>query len=162
MSTELPGIRVAIPGLSDHHFRHLLLDFNGTLARDGILLEGLRPILRKLGSRISVHVLTADTHGTVSHELGGEPLQLHILPSGNQAEAKVSILHGLAADRIAIGNGSNDRLMLGEAELGIALLEPEACSAKALAAADIICVDIFRALELLSSPARLAATLRES
>lgn len=162
MCSELAGIRLLVPGLREFHFRHLLLDFNGTLARDGVVLEGLRPVLRRLASRISLHVLTADTHGSVSRELAGEPLALHLLPPGNQAAAKATLLRSLGPDRISVGNGSNDRLLLAEAELGVAVLGPEACSGRALASADLLCTDIFHALELIEAPARLIATLREA
>ena len=54
----------------------------------------------------------------------------------------------------------NDRLMLKEAALGIAVILKEGASAESVAAADVVCTDIVAALELLQNPLRLIATLR--
>lgn len=59
-----------------------------------------------------------------------------------------------------MGNGRNDRLMLAEAGLGIAVLGREGSSPLALAAADVVVCSAEEALDLLLVPARLEATLR--
>ena len=61
---------------------------------------------------------------------------------------------------VAIGNGRNDRLMLRDAVLGIALVQTEGAAAEAIANADVVCTHILDALDLLANPLRLAATLR--
>ena len=61
---------------------------------------------------------------------------------------------------IAIGNGSNDALMLKNAALGIVVIQKECASVKSLVNADIICNGIIDALDLLTNPLRVAATLR--
>lgn len=61
---------------------------------------------------------------------------------------------------VAIGNGRNDRLMLEQAAIGIAVLGQEGTAVEALMAADVIVADIFTALDLLQIPLRLVATLR--
>jgi soluble P-type ATPase len=61
---------------------------------------------------------------------------------------------------VAVGNGRNDRLMLKQAVLGIAVLGEEGTATAALMAADIVVRDVFSALELLRHPQRLIATLR--
>ncbi|HKJ46485.1 MAG TPA: hypothetical protein VJ991_11715, partial [Balneolales bacterium] len=58
------------------------------------------------------------------------------------------------------GNGRNDRLMLDEAAVGIAVIQKEGASFQSLQAADVICTNIIDALELLVYPKRLTATLR--
>jgi soluble P-type ATPase len=60
----------------------------------------------------------------------------------------------------AIGNGRNDRLMLGAAALGIAVIGPEGLHTEALTAADILALSIDEALGLLDDPRTLTATLR--
>ena len=62
---------------------------------------------------------------------------------------------------VAIGNGSNDQLMLQESALGIAVLQGEGMSRAAMENADIIVKDISDAFDLLLNPKRLTATLRE-
>jgi soluble P-type ATPase len=61
---------------------------------------------------------------------------------------------------VALGNGRNDRLMLKEAALGIALLQAEGAAVEALLAADVVAPDILVALDLLLAPDGLIATLR--
>ena len=61
---------------------------------------------------------------------------------------------------MAVGNGRNDRLMLKEAALGIAVLQAEGAAAEALLAADVVAPDILAALDLLLAPEGLIATLR--
>jgi soluble P-type ATPase len=56
-----------------------------------------------------VHVLTADAFGRAAAELTGLASQLTVVPSGNEAEAKLQYVEGLTAKRVvAIGNGRND------------------------------------------------------
>jgi soluble P-type ATPase len=61
---------------------------------------------------------------------------------------------------VAIGNGRNDRLMLQQAEIGIAVLGREGAAIEALTAAELIVPDPITALDLLRNPLRLIASLR--
>ena len=61
---------------------------------------------------------------------------------------------------VCIGNGRNDRLMLKEARLGIAVILTEGVAQSTLSSADVVCTNIVSALELLLNPLRLTATLR--
>lgn len=61
---------------------------------------------------------------------------------------------------VCMGNGRNDRLMLEEAALGIAVIQAEGAAIKTVMAADVIMADILDALNLLIMPLRLSATLR--
>ncbi|HDS06024.1 MAG TPA: ATPase P, partial [Bacteroides sp.] len=58
-------IEIEIPGYKTIHAEHLVLDFNGTLAVDGHLIDGVADQLFRLSADLEVHVLTADTFGTV-------------------------------------------------------------------------------------------------
>src|SRR5436309_632875 len=109
-------IALDIPGFGALRLRHAILDFNGTLACDGALLDGVRDRLQRLASAISVHVATADTTGTAREALAGLPLELHLLGPHDQSDAKRHIVEALGADEaVAIGNGRNDRAMLARA-----------------------------------------------
>lgn len=67
----------------------------------------------------------------------------------------------MGAERCAaIGNGANDAAMLEAARLGLAVVGQEGASAATLRAADVVCVSILDALDLLARPDALAATLR--
>jgi len=154
----------AIPGGEALDLRHLVLDYNGTVALDGALAPGVARLIRLLAeppSGLALHVVTADTFGTAKTALQGLPCRLAVLGPGRQDEAKLAYVRSLGARHAAaVGNGRNDRLMLREAALGIAVVGGEGASAEALAAADVICRDIGDALGLLAYPLRLAATLR--
>jgi soluble P-type ATPase len=152
---------IKIPGYRDLQLNHIVLDFNGTIACDGKLIEGLAQNLEILSRQLSIHVITADTHGFAADQLEGLPCTLKILSEGQQEEAKASFVTNLGADHVvAIGNGRNDRKMLQVAEIGIAVISPEALAVDTLLAADIISNDIVSALDLLLKPLRLVATLR--
>jgi soluble P-type ATPase len=61
----------------------------------------------------------------------------------------------------AVGNGSNDQLILKEAGLGIAVFGEEGMSVSAMKHADIVVKNVSDALDLFLKPKRLIATLRE-
>jgi len=154
-------IAVDIPGFGALRLRYALIDFNGTLARDGRLLPGVAKRLRALAGPLALHVSTADTTGTAARALARLPVELRILGATRQAAAKAAVLRKLGANRtVAIGNGRNDVSMLRRAALGIAVCGAEGCAADALAAADVVCTDIGDALDALLTPLRLVATLR--
>lgn len=154
-------MKVEIPGFGTLVLGHLVLDYNGTLARDGRLLPGVRARLRALGGMLEVHVVTADTFGRARAQLKGADCSLVILPGRGQDRAKAAYVRRLGSARtVAIGNGRNDRLMLRAAALGIAVLQGEGAAAEALAAADAVAGSIGDALDLLLEPLRLVATLR--
>jgi soluble P-type ATPase len=154
-------IEIDIPGYKTLQLNHLVLDHNGTLAVDGALVAGVKDSLNRLFADLTIHVLTADTFGKAESELKSVPCKLSILSSDNQDIGKLEYVKKLGAEHaVCIGNGRNDRLMLKEAALGIAVILEEGTAAETLASADVICKDILSALELLSNPLRLTATLR--
>lgn len=154
-------LEIAIPGADTLHLEHLVADYNGTLAKDGTLLPGVAEAFAELATHLSLHVVTADTFGQVREALAGLPCTLHILPPGGQDAAKLAFLESLGAERCAaLGNGRNDRLMLAQAALGIALVQGEGAAVETLLAARVAAPDIAAALGLLLHPGRLVATLR--
>lgn len=155
-------IAIDIPGRGMLKLRHLVLDYNGTVACDGRLIAGVEERLEALSGRVEIHVLTADTFGSAARELTGVPCRLSVIPEGNQADAKREYIRRLGADSCAcMGNGVNDRLMLEESGLGVAILQTEGASPTTMLAADVVVPGIGEALDLLIHPLRLAATLRD-
>lgn len=154
-------ISIDIPGYRKLDLAYLVMDYNGTLAVDGKLLPGVADTLNSLASHISIHVITADTFGIVKEQLEELPVDITITPTVDQAEAKLQFITELGTDNVvAVGNGRNDRKMLNAAALGIAVIQGEGSAAETLAAADVVCLDILDALDLLRNPKRLVATLR--
>ncbi len=153
--------KVDIPGYGTLELEHLVLDYNGTLAVDGTLVEGVAERLVGLADHLDIHVVTADTFGKARENLEGLPCELVLLEPGGQDEAKGEFVKGLGAgSTAAIGNGCNDRLMLEGAVLGIAVVLDEGASSRTVMAADVVCRSITSALDLLTNPIRLVATLR--
>lgn len=150
-----------IPGHDTLNLEHLVLDYNGTLAVDGKLLEGVAPRLEALGALLAIRIVTADTFGQAAEQFTGLPVEVLVLPAANQPAAKRDVVRRLNAPRVvAIGNGRNDVEMLAEAALGIAVIQEEGVSTQAVLAADVLTPNICAALDLLLHPPRLAATLR--
>lgn len=159
--SEETMLTMTIPGWKTLQLAHLVLDYNGTIALDGRLIDGVKARLTALAASLTVHVLTADTFGNVREALGDLPCQLVVIPVDRQAEAKLAYVAALGPDAcVCIGNGRNDRLMLQESALGIAVVQAEGAAAQAILAADAVSCNILEALDLLYRPLRLTATLR--
>lgn len=154
-------IEIDIPDFGQLRLAHLILDYNGTLAFDGKLLSGVADLLERLAEHLRIHIITADTFGSVHQAFAGSDFTIHVLPPGNEEESKVEYVRRLGSmSSVCIGNGRNDRLMLGEAGLGIAVLGREGTAIQALLAADIIIPSIVDSLDLLLHPKRIIATMR--
>ncbi|CAN2044692.1 ATPase P [Candidatus Magnetomoraceae bacterium gMMP-13] len=154
-------LKINIPGYKKLQLEHLVLDHNGTLSCDGVLIKGVKQCLNNLANNIELHVITADTFGKAKAELLDVSCKLSILPLESQDFAKRNYIKELGSNKtVAIGNGRNDSLMLKEAELGIAVIQEEGAAAKAIMSANVICSNIINALDLLVHPLRLIATLR--
>jgi len=149
---------VEIPGRQPLDLEHLVLDVNGTLTNRGALIRGVAERLARVGEQLRVHLLSADTFGTldgVAASVGAEPT---LIESG---EDKLRVIQALGAGRCAaVGNGANDVAMLEAAALGIAVIGPEGAAGAAVRVADVVCGSILDALDLLLDEQALRATLR--
>jgi soluble P-type ATPase len=156
-------INVDIPGWGEIEVENLVFDLNGTLATDGNIPPEVKKGLATLAESANIYVLTADTHGTAEEQVQGmKKVKLVAIPQEESTGAKRDFLKSLDLMKtVAIGNGSNDQLILKEAALGIAVLGNEGLSASALKSADILVKSISDTLNLFLMPKRLIATLRE-
>lgn len=154
-------IELNIPGRGLVQLQHLVCDVNGTLAVDGQLLDGVKQRLSSLRDHLTLHLLTADTHGNqeaLECQLGIKAVR--ILP-GNEAGQKERYIVDLGAGEcVAIGQGANDAGMLRSAALGICVLSPEGTAVETLTGADLVVANIFDAFDLLEKPIRIVASLR--
>ena len=154
-------IEVEIPGFGLFQFKHLVLDVNGTIAKDGTLIEGVPERLQELGKNLSIHLITADTHGMQESINDSLSVTAFRIPLRNQAQAKLEYIERFGAHTVvAIGNGANDAAMLEHAALGIVVIGPEGAATESLIRAKVVVGDILKAFELLLYPKRLVATLR--
>ncbi|MEW5763865.1 MAG: HAD family hydrolase [Acidobacteriota bacterium] len=159
---EPKGIHLTLPGGGRLDLRYLLLDLNGTLARDGRLLPGVAEAVARVAEVLEVRLLTADTFGTAGEVARALGARLETLPAGRPGgPRKAEAVQSLGPEGVAaMGNGVNDAPMLRLAALGIAVLGPEGCAREALEAARILVKDPLEGLELFLYPDRLVATLR--
>lgn len=154
-------LEIKVPGLKTVRLEHLVIDYNGTLAVDGNPLKGVEDLLWSLSEKINIHVLTADTHGTVAEKMPRSFYKIAVIPVANQINEKEKYVKNLGwRCTAAIGNGMNDCKMLKKAALGIAVVQKEGAALKAVTSGDILCTSIHDALELFLRPKRLTALLR--
>jgi P-type E1-E2 ATPase len=155
-------IELDIPGRGPLRIQHLVSDVNGTLAVDGQLIDGLVKRIAELRDRVTVHLLTADTHGrqaVIDKQLGLVAVRVQ---AGDEAAQKEAYVRSLGAETVvALGQGANDAKMLKAAGLGICVLSQEGTAVETLQSADLLMPDIFSALDLFNKPLRMIASLRK-
>ena len=104
-------IELDIPGRGALRLEHVVFDVNGTLARDGRLLDRMPKLVGALRDRLTVHLLTADTYGrqaALDAQLGLTAVRLQ---PGDEAGQKAAYVRQLDAARvIAIGHSAGGHL----------------------------------------------------
>jgi len=151
-------IRIEIPGRGMIELQHAVFDVNGTLAVDGLLLPGVVERLKVLADFLSIHILTAGTHGNLPELTQQLNYPFHRISSG---EDKARFVQELGLTHVvAFGNGANDTRMLQLAAIGIAVMAAEGVATSALQAADLLVAGPLDAIDMLLKPKRLVATLR--
>lgn len=153
-------ITVNIPGREEIHLSHLVLDYNGTIAEDGEIIEAIRPRLEMLKDKLEICVITADTHGTATRKCEGLPLEVKVFPTTEVGLIKAQEVKKLGGGVVCIGNGFNDIQMSDESDLAICVMGREGCCGALLSHCDVIVTSIADALDLLIHTDRLRATLR--
>ena len=153
-------LNVKIPGREELTLSHLILDYNGTIAEDGEIIEGIRQRLAELAKELSIYVITADTHGTAAEKCAGLPVQVLTFPTTQVGEIKAQEARKMTGGVITIGNGFNDIQMSDAADLSICVIGTEGCCSALLQHTDIVVTSIEDALDLLLKTGRLRATLR--
>lgn len=155
------SMKIEIPGYHTLQIEHLLLDYNGTIAEDGVIRDSVRALLLKLSDTFNLHILTADTHGTAKSNCEGIPLYLDTFPTSDAASCKLQKLRELGSSHCAcIGNGRNDLQMLQEAALSIGVMDREGLYPPLLSCCDLCVHSSEEALELFLYPKRIIAGLR--
>jgi soluble P-type ATPase len=151
-------IRVEIPQRGVVELHHAVFDINGTLAIDGVPISGVVDRLKDLAPHLSLHALSAGTHGNMDELEQVLGLPIHVISSG---EEKTNYVEQLGpASVIAFGNGRNDVGMLRVAAIGVAIVAAEGVAVSAVQAADVLALGPVDAIDLVLRPKRLVATLR--
>ena len=106
-------LEIDIPGRGTFGIRHVVCDYNGTIAVDGHLIEGVASRIREITEFAQVSVLTADTFGTVRAECDNLPVYVRVFARDDASACKAPIVRELGAEGcVCIGNGFNDILCL--------------------------------------------------
>lgn len=151
---------IEIPGYKDLNITTLLLDYNGTIAVDGIIRPEVKERLRKLSVILDICVLTADTYGTAKAQCEGMNITVHTFPVGNAMDYKRDIINQIGGECCAcMGNGRNDVKMF-EAALSIGIMDREGAYSGILKVADLCVNSTEDGLDLLLYPKRIIAGLR--
>jgi len=152
---------IEIPNFKTLEIQHIVCDYNGTIAKDGIVLVEIKELFEALAKKYTLHVITADTFGSVKTQLKNYDTKIKVLCSDNHTKEKAEYINALGSENcVALGNGNNDKEMLLTAAIGIAILGGEGCSTNAMHNCDLMCKDISEALHLFLDTRRLIATLR--
>ncbi len=154
-------MRIDVPGYREINIEALLLDYNGTIAVDGLIRDSVRDRLKSLSQQMDLYVLTADTHGTARKQCEGLDVTVHTFPVGNAADEKADFIRKAGGERCAcLGNGRNDILMFREAALSIGIMDQEGACAALLKESDLCVTSTEDGLDLLLCPKRIIAGLR--
>lgn len=152
---------IDIPNFKQIDIKHIVLDYNGTIATDGVLLPKIGDLIMLLCKQYTLHVITSDTFGSVAEQMEDFDVTVKILKSQNHTQEKADYIISLGSGNCAaIGNGNNDSEMLKISAIGIAVVADEGCAASTMMNADIVCKKSMDALMLFAQPKRLIATLR--
>src|SRR4030042_2762439 len=155
-------ITIDIPGWGNIDIENVVLDLNGTIARDGKIPAEVKEKISALSKDVKIYILTADTQRTAREEIRDMKVELVKIAEEDSKKGKFEFIKAVDLEKtVAIGNGNNDQLVLKEATLGIAVLGDEGMSVPAMKNAAIIVKNISDALDLFLKPKRLIATLRE-
>lgn len=149
-----------IPGRGPFTIHHLVLDFNGTIAIDGQLIQGVEEKVMLLSNDVDIHVITADTNGSVAAQCSGLPVNVHVLQSDDHTAEKGEFIRNLDGV-ICMGNGANDEAMFEAADIAVTIIGREGCATSTLLRSDVLIGNILDAMDLLLNPNRMIATLRK-
>ena len=154
-------MKVNIPGREELEIQNIVFDYNGTIAIDGKLIEGIKKSINELSNSFKFYVITADTYGRVEKELVDTKCEIIKISKSSQDLSKLEFIKNLGSSTtLSVGNGRNDKLMLKESILGITILQDEGLCTETLLNSDILVKSIFDVFSFLKDENRLIATLR--
>ena len=155
-------MRIDIPGWGSVDIENIVIDLDGTIATDGKISLEVKEKIGALSNLAKIYILTANAQVPANEEILGMKAELIKVSNEDSKRGKLDFLKTLNLEMtVAIGNGSNDQLILKEAALGIAVLGDEGVSVSAIKSADIVVKNIQDALDLFLKPKRLITTLGE-
>lgn len=155
-------LEINVPGLDNYNLKYLVLDYNGTVATDGIMTESVKKKLLILSEILEILIITADTNGTAADNIKGLPIELKRFPKGPAATEKVKVIEKLGSENcVFLGNGFNDVEAGKIATLTLGIIGNEGICSKLIDNSDLIFSNIDDALDSLIHTNRIVAGLRK-
>ncbi len=151
---------IHIPGQEKLQIQQVVFDYNGTIALDGSLIQGVEEKIQALQKRLAVYIVTADTYGTVKEKCRSLGVTVKTCSQEGVSQWKKKFVEELEGKTLCIGNGLNDLEMFAAADISIAVMGPEGCCPALVTRADILVPSIIDALDMLVYTNRMKATLR--
>jgi len=151
---------VSVPGWGALHIKHVVLDLNGTITQSGKLIPGVLDRLRRFHAEgLKVYILSGDTRGTLA-QMFDQTSGIKVITT-RDGEEKRAFVESIGPEvTVCIGNGNIDVPMFKAARLAICTIQAEGATTKAMYEADIVVTHVMDALDILSDPLKLTATLR--
>ena len=150
--------RVEMPGKGIVTVAELVIDLSHKAEGTAALLGELSQRLSNLGRNIRVTVLLDPNDQDAARAVDRLPLDAVILPS---SDAKTELIHALGAQRVvAITSSGVDDGMLAAAAIGIAVNDCSPAITRPGLGADVVVSSFGEALDLVTDPTRLGATLK--
>lgn len=150
-----------VPGRDNIEIENIVFDYNGTIAVDGRLIDGVLDLLNILSEKVNIYILTADTYGTVKKECKKINGKVLTFPKENAGQSKKKIVEDLGQNKtLCVGNGYNDIPMFEISILTMGIIEGEGASGKLLTKADIVSRNIIECLHIILNNSMVKATLR--
>ena len=84
-------LEIGHPRTCTFGIRHVVCDYNGTIAVDGHLIEGVASRIREITEFAQVSVLTADTFGTVRTECDDLPVDVRVFARDDASACKARL-----------------------------------------------------------------------
>ena len=92
-------LKYDIPGLGEINIENIVFDYNGTIAEDGELIEGVGELLLELKNYCNVYILTADTYGTVREKCRQLGIVVKTFPVEKASDYKKEMVINLGAEK---------------------------------------------------------------
>jgi soluble P-type ATPase len=153
-------ITIQRPGKDPLEIEFILIDFEGTLACDRRIHPKAKDKINLLSKRTKIFILSKGEKEVIEGSLKKVKADVIYSTEGEASQRKLSFLSQLGKERtVAIGNGTDDASMIGEAGLGICVISKEGAATEALRKAEVVVTNILDALDFLLKPLRQRATL---
>lgn len=84
-------MKIDIPNKESFELKNIVFDYNGTIAIDGKIIDGVSKNIDELSNLFDFYVITADTYGSVENELKNTNCKVITISKDKQDEKSCSL-----------------------------------------------------------------------